>query len=365
MGSRSFRALTAGFGVLAIVSLAPSAASGQEESNAGKKDHLAALPAKLITPAKTPDGQPDFQGSWGGGGRLGGFMHSIEEGFDPTTTLFHGWAVKDIQVNLLIDPMRGKIPYQPWTEARRTKELVGHFEPTKREDIEVWLRCLPAGVPRAQLGGTTLRQIPGYVLFIDANRTTRIIPVDGSPHPDPTLKLWMGDSRGRWEGNTLVIDTTNNNDKTEFDAHGTFHTDALHVVERLTMVDADTIYYEATVEDPGVFTKPWKLASTWDRNRRAQKPWENQCYGEAQERNNEHTIQAGKRAVAAGITGIHTHDPTNITKSYAPAVPLTEEEKALAPPTTVGGMPKKYDPNEPPPLKAPDPSGDYQIPDKK
>ena len=108
-------------------------------------------------------------------------MHSIEEGFDPTTTLFHGWAVKDIQVNLLIDPMRGKIPYKPETLARRTKELVGHFEPTRREDIEVWLRCLPAGVPRAQLGGTTLRQIPGYVLFIDANRTTRIIPVDGSP----------------------------------------------------------------------------------------------------------------------------------------------------------------------------------------
>src|SRR5882672_145605 len=200
----------------------PAPAAGQEESNKGKKDHLTALPAQVIQPPRTADGQPDFQGTWGAGGRKGGFTHSIEEGFDPTTTLFHGWAVADIQVNLLIDPMRGKIPYQPWTEARRTQELVGHFEPTKRVDLEGWLRCLPAGTPRAQLGGTTIRQMPGYVLFVDAARSTRIIPVDGSTHPDKGLKLYNGDSRGHWEGNTLVIDTTNNNDKTEFDAHGTF-----------------------------------------------------------------------------------------------------------------------------------------------
>ena len=346
--------------VLAGLVLAPAPAAGQEESNEGKKDHLTALPAHVVTPPRTPDGQPDLQGTWSPNGRLNGFTHSIEEGFDPTTTLFHGWNVKDIQVNLLVDPMRGRIPYQSWTDVRRTEELKGHFGPTKREDLEGWLRCFQAGVPRAQLGGTTIRQAPGYVLFLDMARTTRIIPLDGRPHIDDNLKLWMGDSRGHWEGNTLVVETTNNNDKTEFDAHGTFHSDAMRVVERLTMIDADTIYYEATIDDPKVFAKPWSLAVTWDRNKRPQKPWENACYGEANDRNITQMVAAGKRARAAGITGIHTHDPTNITKSYVPAVPLTEEEKALAPPSSLTNVPPKYNPDEPPPLQAPSPNKDYQ-----
>src|SRR5262245_41061646 len=87
MSSRVFTSLVAGLAVGALLSV-PSMAAAQEESNAGKKDHLTALPAQLTPPTKTPDGQPDFQGTWGAGARLGGFMHSIEEGFDPTTTLF-------------------------------------------------------------------------------------------------------------------------------------------------------------------------------------------------------------------------------------------------------------------------------------
>jgi hypothetical protein len=351
-------------GVAAILLLSPTRVTAQEESNAGRKDHLSALPAKLVDPPRAPDGHPDFQGVWGIGRRKMGFTHSIEEGFDPTTALFHGWNIADVQLDLLTDPMRGKIPYQSWTESRRTQELIGHFEPTKRTDIEGWLRCLPAGTPRSTFGGTTIRQIPGYVLFLDASRSSRIIPIDRSPHPDPSLKLWAGDSRGHWEGNTLVIETTNNNDETEFDAHGTFHSDAMRVVERLTMVTADEMYYEATIDDPTVFTQPWKLALSWDRNKRPQKPWEDACYGEAAERNNVHQIAAGKRAWAAGVRGIHTHDPANITKSYAPAVPLSDAEKALAPPSTVQGVPKKYDPNEPPPTKGPDPRGDYQDSEK-
>src|SRR5688572_6488082 len=77
--------------------------------------------------------------------------------------------------------------------------------------------------------------------------------------PD-TIKLWMGDSRGRWEGNTLVIEARNHNDLTWFDQAGGYHSDALHVVERLRFVDADTISYEATFQDPKAYTKPWKIA---------------------------------------------------------------------------------------------------------
>lgn len=358
MSSRIVSLMATAAALVAV--LAPVPAAGQEDAPNAKK-HLEALPAQLITPSRTPDGQPDLQGAWRSRG--GGVMHSIEQGFDPTTALFHGWNVRDLYVNVLVDPMRGSVPNQAWTQERRTRELIGHFMPTKREDIEGWLRCLAPGVPRATMQGTTIRQLPGYVLFIDTSRTTRIIPLDGPqntrPHVDENLKLWMGDSRGHWEGNTLVVETTNNNDETEFDAHGNFHSDALHVVERLTMIDADTMYYEAAIQDPTVFTQPWKIALTWNRNKRPEKPWENVCYGEAAERNNLHTIEAGKRAKAAGITGIHIHDPNNITTSYAPAVPLTEEEKALAPPSTLKGLPPKYSPDQPPPIQAPPPACDY------
>ena len=77
----------------------------------------------------------------------------------------------------------------------------------------------------------------------------------------------MGDWRGRWEGNTLVVDVTNHTDRTWFDVIGTFHSDALHVVERYTFVDSATIHYEATITDPTVFTRPWTMAFGWRRNR--------------------------------------------------------------------------------------------------
>jgi hypothetical protein len=76
----------------------------------------------------------------------------------------------------------------------------------------------------------------------------------------------MGDSRGHWEGNTLVVDVTNNNDKTWFDIVGDFHSDALHISERYTFVDPDTISYQATFEDPKVYTRPFKMALTFGRN---------------------------------------------------------------------------------------------------
>ncbi len=88
----------------------------------------------------------------------------------------------------------------------------------------------------------------------------RSIFTDGTPHPDGFPDFWMGDSRGRWEGDTLVVDVTNLDDRTWLDHAGNHHSDALHVVERYTLTDPDHMLYEATLEDPKVFTRPWKIS---------------------------------------------------------------------------------------------------------
>ena len=152
------------------------------------------------------------------------------------------------------------------------------------------VKCLAAGVPRAnlpiQFNTYQFFQIPGYVILIyEWDHMYRVIPLDGRPHVSPNIRLWMGDSRGHWEGNTLVVDVTNFTDKTWLagimqppegapvktytNGSGVYHTEALHVVERFTPKDADTISYEATIEDPNVFTAPWTIA--FDAFKRAPK----------------------------------------------------------------------------------------------
>jgi hypothetical protein len=83
---------------------------------------------------------------------------------------------------------------------------------------------------------------------------------NNTPHPRGPIEWWMGDSRGHWESDTLVVDNVHFNDQTWFDEAGNFHSEALHVVERYTLIDPDHINYEATIEDPKVFTKPWKIS---------------------------------------------------------------------------------------------------------
>ena len=103
-------------------------------------------------------------------------------------------------------------------------------------------------------------------MMIEFVHAFRIIPLDGRPHVGENIQLWQGDSRGHWEGNTLVVDVTNSNGKW-LDVSGDFHSDALHVVERWTFVDADTLNVEVTMEDPKVYTTPWKMAFTFTRKK--------------------------------------------------------------------------------------------------
>ena len=146
------------------------------------------------------------------------------------------------------------IPYQPWAAAK------------KKENQENWLtrdpevKCYLPGVPRA-----TYMPYPFQILQSDKaifiayeyDGAARNIYMN-NPGPPP-VDSWMGQSVGRWEGNTLVVDVTGFNEETWFDRSGNFHSDALHVVERYTRSSPDVISYEATIEDPKVFTRPWKI----------------------------------------------------------------------------------------------------------
>jgi len=115
--------------------------------------------------------------------------------------------------------------------------------------------------------GFQILQPPGnVVLLYEAFHSYRIIPLTSQPHASDAIRMFEGDSRGHWEGDTLVVDVTNQNEKTWFDMAGNFHSDALHVTERYGMVDFNTIKYEATLEDPKVFTQPWKIAFELGRN---------------------------------------------------------------------------------------------------
>jgi hypothetical protein len=151
--------------------------------------------------------------------------------------------------------------------------------PASWEDLNAYDRCITRGLPGAMIPGFynhnyQILQAPGYVaILVEMIHDVRIIPVDGRPHLGPGLRQWMGDSRGRWEGQTLVVETMNFNDKIQEVTgnamrlpsgepiggryHAVFATRGLKLVERFTRVDADTIDYRFTVTDPATFTRPW------------------------------------------------------------------------------------------------------------
>jgi hypothetical protein len=280
--------------VLAVVSLATVSASGQ------------VLVANRWNPPRLPDGQPDMQGVWVSDAV--GADHSVEDGRDPESDIIQHRAAVRTPI-MIVEPPDGRIPYQPEAAAKRRKLLADIFTPTKPEHIDPHVRNLLDGVPRINYvpGGMQIRQIPGYVtIFYESNHVYRVIPLDGRPHVGTNVKLWMGDSRGGWEGNTLVVDVTNFNDGTWFDSHGSFHSDALHVVERWTRVSDDRIDYTVTIEDPNVFTKPWKMAITINRvNEKGYEQWEDARH--EGDHDAENILRAGRRDKEAGVTGIHEH----------------------------------------------------------
>jgi hypothetical protein len=187
-------------------------------------------------------------------------------------------GVKSRRTSLIIDPPDGRIPAltadaQRKVDARAKREATS---PADRPD-DRWLteRCILFGatvpmLPEPYNNNYRILQSPGYVtIMVEMNHDARVIPVDGRAHLSPAVQQWVGDSRGRFEGNTLVVETRNLkfNEKSRFGVGylNGLSDENLRVVERFTRTDANTLTYQATIEDPTVFVKPWTIEISMDR----------------------------------------------------------------------------------------------------
>ncbi len=173
------------------------------------------------------------------------------------------------QTSLVVDPPDGRVPPLTPAGARREAQTLESSQGVSARDIEhrrhndgpegrsLWERCLTRGLPRLPdfyNNNVLLLQTPDHVVVhMEMIHETRVIPLDGRPHVDAGIRQWHGDPRGRWEGDALVVETTNFSDKTNFKGSR----DGLHLVERFTRAGADTLVYEVTVTDPATWTRPW------------------------------------------------------------------------------------------------------------
>jgi hypothetical protein len=314
MSNRYLVSLSALAAAIALVSVpiagqAPRAAKGKTKT------------AKAYTPPKTPWGDPDLEGVWPG--NMGVPMQRNAKLGDRATLTDEEFAAKEAQAqkqaqadsqsfatsdskigigppsywtergkpsrqtSLIIDPPNGRLPaltaeaekYRK--EARGGKGLPGEWrgEADSYDDLNIYYRCISRGllgsvIPVVYNNGNQIVQGPGYVVFRNEMiHESRVIPLDGRPHVDPTIKMVMGDSRGRWEGNDLVVETTNFTDKDAIGSNGAgypgdpgYHSDQLRVIERFTRTSDTTMDYRITIIDEKTWVKPWTILIELNRN---------------------------------------------------------------------------------------------------
>jgi hypothetical protein len=186
------------------------------------------------------------------------------------------------QASLIVDPTNGRMP--PLTPAAQERAAARAAARRARpcattaggchdsyEDESLWDRCITRGtvgsmVPNTYNQGNQIVQAPGYVILRNEMiHEARVIPIDGRPHANAQLRSWMGDSRGHWEGNTLVVETTNFRDQTN--VGNVPASEALRLTERFSLVDANTLDYRVTVDDPKTWTRPWTIDFPLRRDR--------------------------------------------------------------------------------------------------
>jgi len=199
---------------------------------------------------RTPDGRPNLQGIW---------QVLAPAAFD----------IQDHAPRLGVPAGQGvvegnEIPYQPWALKRKQENFA------TRATADPESKGYLPGVPRIMYTPFPFQifQTPTHVaMTFEYAQGVRIVYTNGTPHPRGPIEWWMGDSRGKWDGDTLVVDVVHFTDQTWLDRAGNFHSEALHLVERYTMTGADHINYEVTVEDPKVFTRPWKMSMVFYRRK--------------------------------------------------------------------------------------------------
>jgi hypothetical protein len=192
--------------------------------------------------------------------------------------------VYDNRTSLIEDPSDGRFPPMTPEAQKRQKEIVGNVrqgpDGPERDSYASWedfptvTRCISEQTPNGvQMynSGTYIMQSPGWVLIVRERLDTRIIPLDGRPHIDQKIREWQGDSRGHWEGSTLVVETTNFTDKQSRGGVGSTVPGGvpmgnIHLVERFVPVSAKRINYYATVEDPKTWTRPWTFMLPWEKD---------------------------------------------------------------------------------------------------
>jgi hypothetical protein len=251
-----------------------------------------ATAAKAWTPARTPDGQPDLQGMYTRNGIVGleakPPVNPIDPGgknplsvsnrgdglgpypgiFGQGGTVLRGGQGRQQRATGIVDPPDKNLPWRPGEDAKR-RDFLLHMNPAADlRHVELNARCALPGLFQGEDGNNPfqfLQRAGSVALLYDYNHTSRIVHLDGRPHLGANIRLFMGDSLGHWEGNTLVVDTTNFNDRTAYSREIPYLSDALHTVERFTIADANTIDYEVTIDDSKLFTKPWKVAGYFSR----------------------------------------------------------------------------------------------------
>ena len=216
---------------------------------------------------RTADGRPNLQGIWQTNNRA-------------------AYGLEDHHARHLMPPGRsvvvgGTIPYQDWAATQRDENFANRYT------ADPFSKCYFPGVPRIMYLDHPYQifQARDHIAIgFEWSGVYRVIYTNGS-EPNEGIEFWMGDSRGRWDGDTLVVEVTNFNDKTWLDMAGNFHSAALKVTERFTMLDADTIQYEAEIEDPKVFTRPWTIRMPIYRQKDMDRVLEYHCNAEASEQN--------------------------------------------------------------------------------
>jgi hypothetical protein len=225
---------------------------------------IAGQPSRSAIP-RTADGRPDLNGIWqvlntanydlqAHTARPAMAVRPGPVGPVPAAPVLALGAVGAVPAGLGV--VEGdEIPYQPWAAEK------------KKENHENWItldpeiKCYLPGVPRATYMPYPFQIFQSnkavFIAYEYAGAVRNVYLKDPGP---PPLDSWMGQSVGRWDGDTFVIDVTGFNDQSWFDRAGNFHSEALHVVERYTLINRDHIQYEATIEDPKVFTRPWKIS---------------------------------------------------------------------------------------------------------